>query len=75
MSSPPDNGPKTAVMSRCLPGSVASTMEIDRIRQFQKDKAERKAKEAAEESQKRQLRQEAQEARSATLHRRRMPGN
>lgn len=46
MSNESDNASKLAYSSRCVPGSAAEQEEKDRIAEFQKKKAARKAAEA-----------------------------
>ena len=47
MSTEAENQNKLAYSSKCIPGSAAETQEKERLLEFQKNKAARKAAEAA----------------------------
>jgi hypothetical protein len=77
MSTSPNNQNRLAFSSHCLPGSEAEQKEAERIAEFQRCKALRKAEaERAEPEVKAQREQEflaAQQANKERMHRNRMP--
>ena len=58
MASQQDNPNKIAFTSRCLPGSVAEQEEKERLIEFHRQKALRKAEEAQKEAEQKVLREE-----------------